>query len=274
MSIKKLQAQKPILPISPYVGGKSRLFKRICPLFLQIPHETYAEPFVGMGGIFLRRDYIPKGEVINDYNGDLINLFRIIQNHLAPFCDMMRYQLSSRREFQRILRQDPTTLTDMQRAATYLYRLRTCFGGKVTSNVFGVAPGRTSRFDPTKVNEMVIDLHDRLHDVTIENLPYQNFIPRYDRPATLFYLDPPYHGSEDYYGKEMFSEYDFNELAKILKQIKGAFIMSINDTSFIRGVFKSFYMHNIKTTYSLSASKNTDANELIITNKKITLNSG
>lgn len=112
-------------------------------------------------------------------------------------------------------------------------------------------------------------MHQRLAGVYIECLPYQEFITRYDRPDTLFYLDPPYWGSESFYGKDFFSRADFDELANLLKEIKGKFIMSINDVPEIRRIFRAFYIMEVQTRYTI-ATKETgqskQAKELLIGN--------
>ena len=64
---------------------------------------------------------------------------------------------------------------------------------------------------------------------SVEGLPYQDFIARYDRRSTLFYLDPPYWGLESLYGKGLFERADFERLAGLLKGLRGRFIMSMND---------------------------------------------
>lgn len=40
-------------------------------------HWSHPLLFVGMGGVFFRRDRKPPAEVINDRNGEVVNLFRI-----------------------------------------------------------------------------------------------------------------------------------------------------------------------------------------------------
>ena len=87
-------------PVAPWMGGKSKLAKTLIERIERIPHQTYVEPFVGMGGVFLRRAYRPKLEVVNDFNGEIVNLFRILQRHYPQFMDTLKYQVSSRREFQ------------------------------------------------------------------------------------------------------------------------------------------------------------------------------
>ncbi len=103
---------RPIRPIAPYIGGKRGLAKALVGVVEKIPHETYAEPFVGMGGVFFRRCRRPKAEVINDINRDIATLFRILQRHYPQFLDTIRFQITSRAEFERLVKTDPDTLTD------------------------------------------------------------------------------------------------------------------------------------------------------------------
>lgn len=130
-----------IAPLAPYLGGKFRLSKRIIDKIEQIPHKIYAEPFVGMGGIFFRRTQIPKSEVINDINGELVNLYRIVRRHPNTLYKETEFLFASRQEFERLLKTPPETLTDIERAARFLYLQNQAFGGKVTGQAFGVSIG-------------------------------------------------------------------------------------------------------------------------------------
>ena len=67
----------------------------------------------------------------------------------------------------------------------------------------------------------------------------------------MFYLDPPYWGCEDDYGKAMFAPKDFDRLAAQLKGIKGRFLMSINDVPKIRELFAVFDIKQVKVSYSV-----------------------
>ncbi len=174
----------PVRPAAGYIGGKKQLAKTIIACIERIPHETYAEPFVGMGGVFLRRRRAPKGEIINDRSGDVATFFRILQRHYVPFMDMLKWQLTGRAEFARLMASKPATLTDLERAARFLYLQRTAFGGKVAGRNFGVDP-MGGRFNVTKLAPMLDELHDRLAGVVIECLPWAEFIARYDRAGTL-----------------------------------------------------------------------------------------
>lgn len=261
------QIVKPCNPVAPYIGGKVKLAPEIIKILEQTPHVTYAECFVGMGGVFLRRNYKTKAEVINDFSRDVSNLFRILQRHYPQFMDVLKWQITSRAEFERLVQTDPDTLTDLERAARFLYLQRTCFGGKVAGRNFGVSAQSAARFDITKLTAILEDVHDRLSSVTIECLDYKVFIDKYDHAECLFYLDPPYFNCEDDYGKNMFEQSEFETMAARLKGIKGKFIMSINDTPEIREIFKDFHFSEVGLKYSVGGGANqVSAKELIIMN--------
>ena len=160
------------------------LAKTLAERIAAIPHTTNAEPFVGMGGVFLRREVAVRVEVINDASRDVITLFRVLQRHYQAFTDMLRWQMASRSEFERLLQIDPDTLTDLERAARFLYLQKLAFGGKVVGRSFGMATDQPSRFDVRKLGPLLEACHERLAGVWIECLPWQHFIERWDRPAT------------------------------------------------------------------------------------------
>lgn len=262
---------RPVRPISPaaaYVGGKRNLAKRLVPLIHTIPHQVYAEPFVGMGGIFLKRELVPKVEVINDGSRDVATFFRILQRHYAAFQEMLKFQLTVRAEFERLAATDPDTLTDLERAARFLYLQRLSYGGKVESRTFGVDPGVSGSFNVTRLTPILEALHARLAGVVIECLPFEQFIPRYDRAETLFYLDPPYYGTEGFYGRDLFARSDFERLADVLGRVKGKFLLSINDHPRVRTLFRTFAMAPVRTTYTTAGRGHAvDGSELVVTNE-------
>ena len=115
-----LQPVQPVSPAAGYVGGKRNLAARICAIIEAVDHDLYAEPFVGMGGIFLRRRSRPKVEVINDVSGDVATFFRVLQEHYPYFIDMLRWRVASQAEFERLKAMPGERLTDLQRAARFL----------------------------------------------------------------------------------------------------------------------------------------------------------
>lgn len=258
---------RPALPVAPYLGGKRNLAGRLSRLIATIPHETYVEPFIGMGGVFFRRTVKARSEVINDISGDVTTLFRILQRHYESFLQELRWRLSSRAEYERLLREDPDTLTDLERAARFLYLQRLAFGGKVAGRTFGVDRRSPARFDMAKLPSLLADAHERLSGVVIERLPYGDLIRRYDGPATLFYLDPPYWNCERDYGDGVFGREDHSRLADQLSGISGQFVLSINDTPGAREVYGRFDIEEVETTYTIAtatAGAGKRAGELIV----------
>ncbi len=261
-----LKPVEPVSPAAPYIGGKRVLSKTIIRKINAMTHDGYAEPFVGMGGIFLRRTMQPRMEAINDISGDVANLFRILQRHYPQFMETLRFQITSRREYERLVRVDPTTLTDLERAARFLYLQRLAFGGKVSGRNFGVDKTSGARFNLLKLAPLLEDIHERLAGVVIECLPWRTFIERYDRPGMLFYLDPPYWGNEADYGVGAFSRGQFLEMADVLKTLRGAFIMSLNAVPGVFETFSGFSFEEVDCTYSVSGRGQSKAvKEVLIT---------
>lgn len=264
-----LSPVSPTRPVAAYIGGKKNLAKRLVERIASVPHTTYAEAFVGMGGVFFRRTSRPQAEAINDWSMDVATFFRILQRHYVAFMDMIRWQLTTRAGFETLLRTDPTTLTDLERAARFLYLQRTSFGGKVVGRGFGVAPQNPARFDVTKLGPLLEAVHERLAPVVIERLPWADFLRRYDRPTTLFYLDPPYYGCERDYGddegKPLFARDEFEAMAEQLAALQGRFILSLNDHPDVRAIFAGFHIEEVQTTYSIRGNDNAKkVGELII----------
>lgn len=260
-----MQEVRPTKPPAPWFGGKRLLAGRLNEIIGDIPHRLYAEPFIGMGGVFFRRTRLPPVEVINDYSGDVATLFRILQRHYPQLMDVLKFQITSRREFDRLRAADPATLTDLERAARLLYLQRLAFGGKVSGRNFGVDRHGPARFNVLRLASVLEDVHERLAGVTIENLPWKAFVDRYDRAETLFYLDPPYYGCEDDYGKELFSRDQFEEIAARLSRLEGRFVLSINDRPETRALFRHFEVMPVDLHYSVAGGKGKPAKELIVT---------
>ena len=263
-----MERVRPAAPVAPWLGGKKRLHPLIIEKIEALSHKAYIEPFVGMGGVFLRRRYRPKLEVANDLNGEIVNLFRILQRHHQQLLDVMRFQIASRRDFERLRHIDPSGLTELERAARFLYLQRLAFGGQVRG-VFGVAPEHAGRFSLSRLEPILEAAHERLEAVVFECLDWAELVARYDTPDTLFYLDPPYFGGENDYGKGMFDRSQYQQMAETLAAIKGAFILSINDLPEIRKIFGAFIVEPVKLKYSVGVGGATEAAELIITNREI-----
>ncbi len=259
---------RPVSTLAGYVGGKRILAKTLVPMIANTPHELYCEPFMGMGGIFFRRDAKPKVEAVNDLSKDVSTFFRILQRHYQAFLDMLKWQITSRAEFERLVATDPDTLTDLERAARFLYLQKLSFGGKVAGRSFGISSNQPAKFDLTRLVPLLEAAHERLSSVYIECLPWQRFMEKWDKPHALFFIDPPYWGVEDYYGKAMFGRDEFEHLSVCLKQLKGKFILTLNDVPEVRHIFAWANTKPVSLNY-FTGGKPTNAREVIITGAKL-----
>jgi len=221
-------------PIIPWIGGKRKLADHILPLFPE--HQCYVEPFCGAAALFFLKQESPV-EVLNDINGDLVNLYRIVKYHLEELRKQFKWTLTSRQSWTWLKDTPPETLTDVQRAARFLYLQKLAFGGKVEGQNFGTSTTSRPRFNYSTLERDLEEAHFRLCNTTIEHLPWEKVIEKYDRPSTLFYCDPPYWKTEGYGVEFKWEQYE--RLRDLAGSIQGQMIISINGHPEIRQLFES-----------------------------------
>ena len=243
-----------------WVGGKKLLRKIISDKFPE-KFDKYVEVFGGAGWVLFYKDKYAKTEVYNDINSDLVNLFKCVKYHPEAIEKELELSLNSRQIFNEYRNQmDCIGLTDIQRAVRYLYLIKSSYGARVST--YGSKPRDISN------TEFLKDVRKRLSRVVIENKSFEKIISAYDNEGTLFYLDPPYHNTENMYdtGDFIFDEEQHIKLRDILKDIKGKFVLSYNDDEFIRELYKDFKIEGIERQNNLSLNSGSRFKELIITN--------
>lgn len=247
------------MPIIPWIGGKRRLFDRLVPQFPA--HSCYVEVFAGGAALYFMRPPA-EVEVLNDINGELVNLYRVVKNHLEEFVRQFKYALSSRDVFKWFQDTPPHVLTDIQRAARFFYLQQQAFGGKVDGQTWGTAT-TAPPINLLRIEENLSAAHLRLSGAFIENMDWHQLMERYDRPHTLFYLDPPYWQTEGY-GVDFGIE-QYEKMALLLSKIKGKAIVSLNDHPDIRRIFAAFEIEIVPIKYTVGGGgKAVDRSEVII----------
>lgn len=231
-----------------WIGGKKLLRNEILGRFPEEQPKAYVEVFGGAGWVMFAKDKkASQLEVFNDMNSNLINLYRCIKYHREAVIEELNFLLSAREVFNDYKEQmNMPGLTDIQRAARYFYLIKISFG--CTARTFAT---NKKRLD--KTIERLGEIQERLNGVVIENKDFENLIKVYDRETTLFYLDPPYHGTEKHYDSQFTLE-DHYRLNEVLKGIKGKFILSYNDDEFIRELYKDFNVEGILRNNTLAAN--------------------
>jgi DNA adenine methylase len=244
-----------------YIGGKNRIAKKIIEIFPE--HRTYVEPFAGGAQVFFAKE--PSAvEVLNDLDGDIVTCFRVCQRHYEELLRYLKFTLKSRQWFALFEAENPASLTDIERAARFFFLQKNAFAGLVRNRKYNYAVTGPPSFNPGSLPKLFENAHRRLQRVQIENLPYAEVIRRYDRPTTLFYLDPPYFGRRLYHFN--FSDSDFGELFEVLQKIRGKFVLSINDVPEIRDLSKAFTLREITLHYTAQRLAGKRFRELLISN--------
>ena len=247
-------------PLS-YIGGKNRLAKKIISMLPE--HIAYVEPFAGGAQVLFHK--APSNvEVINDLDFDVVNFFRVCQWHYEELVRYLRFCLASRKLHELHVKTDPSSLTDIQRAGRFFYLQKNSFGGLIVKQKYHYGVIQNPNYNPERIPEILEQTHRRLARVQIESLPYEQILEKYDRPTTLFYLDPPYWRRNLY--KFNFSDQNFVDLERRLHNVKGRFILSLDDNPEVRKIFQRWHIERTELAYTAQTKTGKRYGELFITN--------
>ena len=214
-----------------WIGGKKALREEIVARF-PLNYSRYIEVFGGGGWILFHKAPGRDFEVYNDFNPNLVNLYRCVRDHPDELQEKLTYVLNSRTDFDHVrkLMHSKTTIPDIQRAAYFYQLVRYSYASGLDS--FGAQPHPMWRNFP-----LIHQACQRLQRVVIENKDFEKLIQQYDRPESFFYCDPPYYNTEDYYEDVGFTRKDHERLADALCSMQGKFLLSYNDCPVIRELY-------------------------------------
>lgn len=230
-----------------WIGGKKLLRKKICEEINKTNYKNYIEVFGGAGWVLFYEERKGKNEIYNDYNSELVKLFKCMKYHSRAVKEELSYLLNSREIFEDFKRQYKIQgLTDIQRAARYFFIIKTSFATKL--NTFGCAKRNIEN-----ITNMFEAIQERLNTVIIENLDFEKLIRLRDNKESIFYCDPPYYKTERYYKNIEFNEEDHLRLNKLLNNIKGKFVLSYNDCDYIKKLYKNFSIISIERFSNITA---------------------
>ena len=168
-----------------WVGGKKALREEIVKR-LPLNYGRYIEVFGGGGWVLFHKEP-DKFEVYNDFNQNLVNLYRCVKEKPEELIKWLEFSLDSRADFEYMTtRLKDDDLSDCQRAAYYYSLIRYSYASGVDS--FGSQP-----HDMWKNFPLIRAAHARLRNTIIENKDFEKLIGQYDRPISFFYCDPPYY---------------------------------------------------------------------------------
>lgn len=222
-----------------WVGGKSQSAKKI--VSLMPVHGCYTELFFGAGWIFFCKEP-SKDEIINDINSELMNFYKVIQRECDKFKEREKYEMYSRELYYEYLQDfysgKHANMDNVERAFRFFYLIKAAFASKFSAG-FAFGSNRQSSVAFFNQFKELDGITKRLKNATIDNRDFEDIIKSYDSDRTLFMCDPPYLKSDntDYYFKSAnssFTLHDQQRLFMALRNIKGKFILTIDDTEWVR----------------------------------------
>lgn len=264
-------------PVS-WMGNKTSILHILYSLF-PLKYGRYIEPFGGSGAVLLGKPVPDKFEVYNDYNANLVNLFRCMRDRPLEFIRELGFlNLNARNDFAvlkqffkheefndqflhreldltgillpelqaaelRELYRKPKEDYDLRRAVMFLKLIRYSYssGGKS----FACQP-----FNIASLFTLIDQLAKRLANAVIENQDFEVLIRHYDRPDAFIYCDPPYYTSEYVY-ECGFTWEDHLRLKNALAEAKGRWLVSYNDCPEIRELYRDYNQFGFTRVHSM-----------------------
>ncbi|WP_237560582.1 DNA adenine methylase [Halostella litorea] len=249
----------------PYIGGKTRLASWVIDHLP--PHTAYVEPFGGSGAVLLNK---PRStvEVFNDKDDDVVTFFRVARQRpeeLAEWCRMTPFseQLHNRWADAFFAGERPDD--ELEHAGRWLFLRYSQYAAKVSSKSGfkrespNDEKGSRNARNWGNVPDRIDDVAERFRGVSVVNEDYQTVIERYDSPETVYYLDPPYFGKEDFYQESA----EHSSLEQTLDDIDGYAIVSYSEIP--PGLYEDWHTVE-KTTHHSAAGNGKEADERLLMN--------
>ena len=226
---------KPKRPVMRYHGGKWRIAPWVISYFPQ--HDIYCEPFAGAASVFMRKPRA-HGEVLNDIDGDVVNVFRVLRDPAAAarLERLVRLTPFAREEFMASYDSGPGPADPVERARRTLVRAFMGFGTTAMRESRTGFRARTYKRNQTgpadwaSWPDQILAFVARLQGVTIERMDAVDCIRLHDGPDVLFYVDPPYlektrtAGLRSY--RHEMTDDDHARLLDVLLDVQGMVVLS------------------------------------------------
>jgi DNA adenine methylase len=273
---------KLVAPFLKWVGGKRQIMPEVVErLPDNMKKYKYIEPFIGGGAVLLHLQ--PKKAIINDFNSELINVYRVIKNSLEDLIvDLHKHKNEPDYfyEIRGIDRKDEfKSLTDVERASRIIYLNKTCFNGLYRVNNSGEFNSPFGKYkNPNIVNEptlRAVSHYLNTNDIQMINTDYEEILQQADKNSFV-YLDPPYYPVSE---SSNFTGYvqggwnitDHTRLREVCDKLdeKGIkFLQSNSSADFIKEEYKKYNIHIIKANRSINSDgeKRGEVEEVLIRN--------
>lgn len=251
-----------------WAGGKTALLKQFDE-FLPDKIERYMEPFLGSGAMFffVKQEYGPKKCLLSDINGDLINCFAVVRDRAKELTPLLeKHRNNHSQEYYYKTRKSNGTLSDVERAAKFIYLNKTCFNGLYRVNSkgqFNVPIGSYRR--PKIYNEdSLVKASGLLAGAKLTAMPFEDVL-NFAKAGDFVYLDPPYFplsktSSFTSYTKTAFGEKEQRGLCAVFRKLDklGCKVMLSNSAhTFIKKLYKDFRIETVSANRLISCDPST-----------------
>lgn len=261
-----------------YPGGKSRAIKLLKDYFFKYFRE-YREPFFGGGsvGLYLLQSTNYKNAMFyaNDLNYDLYCFWQILKTRsveLIQEIQNVKNSFKCGRNLYEILIKRRDSIDDFQRAIDFFILNRITFSGVVDSGGYSQKAFQ-SRFTQSSI-ERLKEAAQVIQGFQFSNSDYADLILKNGKDVFIF-LDPPYFSAtkSKLYGKKgsLHTSFDHKRLCETLKSTSHTFLLTYDDSEFIRELYKDFYIQELQIQYGMNNYKQKYApkgNEILISNRK------
>ena len=259
-----------------YPGGKSRAVKIISPIIPEF--DEFREPFLGGGSVFvyLKQKYPNKTYWINDLYPNLFHFWKQTQQNVDKLIEQVytwRNKFENGKKLHRYLLENIETFDELKKASAFFVFNRITFSGTSESGGFSKA-AYEKRFTISSIERAKL-LSSILNDTNITNYDYQDVIEKEGKNVFIF-LDPPYFSATKsaLYGKNgnMHKTFDHERLVNILKNTTHKWLITYDDSKYIRDLFSFANINEWNLTYGMrNVNKNGNQNgkELFISNYKL-----
>lgn len=269
-----------VMPVLKWVGGKRQLLPELrCRLPKQF--TTYYEPFIGGGALFF--DKQPSKAILNDYNGELINVYCQIRDALELLIEELKRLRNTQEDYYRIRQMDRDgsleNMSLVEKAARIIYLNKTCYNGLFRVNSHGEFNSPFGFYkNPNIVNEPVlraVSTYLSNHDLKFSCGDYNTALKGI-RKGAFVYFDPPYDpvsssASFTGYTQGGFDALDQERLCDVCKSLdrKGvSFMLSNSDTKLINSLYKDFNIEKVEARRNVNSdgAKRGEILEVIVRN--------
>ena len=230
----------------PWMGGKHFLVRKLLPLIP--PHRCYVEVFGGAAALLFAKEPSKK-EVYNDVDSNLVNLFLVVRDRKEEFLKRLKWLPYSRELYQKFMRDlDQNRILDpLERAVAFLYCMRSCFAGRYGAGWAFDRRGPTHATRWTSFPKILDSIAERIRTLEIDHLDFRQCIRNRDSADVFFFIDPPYPYVKQANGLVL-TEQDHQDLAKILRNVKGKWLLTYGDHPLIRQLYpkKDFIVQRMR----------------------------